>query len=93
MASISASPATIPAGGTSTLTVSGLIDPPDLIGNASLVSRATGAPVGVAQITVQIPMETVGLESDAGTTYFVRPPNGFTLTKTSPTTFSLKHNG
>lgn len=93
MPAISANPTTIPRGGTSVLTVTGLIDPPDLVGTAQLVRRVDGMVAGTAQVTVSLPGETVGLESETNTDYFVRPPAGFSLTKTTPTTFALKHNG
>lgn len=93
MAAITASPVLIPPGGTSVLTVTGLTDPPDLIGTAQLISRVSGAVAGTAQVTVALPQETVGLENELTTTYFVRVPTGFTLTKTSATTFAMKHSG
>ena len=93
MASIAASPTTIPPGGTTTLTVSGLAGSNVLQGTADLVKRETGAVEAQAQIQVSFPGETVGLESEAGTTYFVRVSAGFSLMKMSPTQFHATHTG
>lgn len=95
MPSLTVSPETIPPGGSALAVVGGLSEGQSIQRQIMLVRRADGQHVQMATVTLELPGETVGLEEDIWTDYFLTiEGEEFVLEKTpSPNTFAVKHVG